>query len=189
MKNRFATYIFTFLLLAMAASPVAAYVIPDFPACSAPRGTVKENYPDGIHGIVGSTATYTGSDTVYSISEDILVQCFCPKDESPGIQSNWWNASKLSVSDIDNLKYNGWNYVPNGTNWGLENTAYIVKNNEYTCKDSGTGGGQVQAAVVETPKVLGLADTGDVILLIGTGITGLSFLFVGFYFYNRFRKK
>ena len=175
------------LALAFMVNPVYAVTVPSFPACTAPQGEVKVRYSDGTHGIVGSTANYTGADTVYTVSGDTLVQCFCPKDGSTGIQSNWWRASQLSESDIQTLKNDGWNYIPNGANWGLEDAPYVVKNNEFACR-GGTGGGQVQSAVAEN-VVLGLANTGNTMMLIGTGVAGLGLLLLGLYVYISTRGK
>lgn len=185
MKFGFTAVTFWLLLISFA-SPAYAVVIPSFPACTAPQGDVKANYSEGTHGIVGSTTTYTGSDTVYTLSGDTLVQCFCPKDGARGIQSNWWKATALSTDDIEMLKRDGWNYVPNGSLWGLENATYVVKNDEYTC--GGGSSGIVQSAVAQATNVLGLAATGDIMLVIGTGVGGLALLLLGLYVYFSTRK-
>lgn len=163
-------------------TPALAVTTPSFPACTSPQGETKVSYSDGTHGIVGSTASYTGSDTVYRTSDTTLMQCFCPKEGVTGVQSNWWRASQLSQDDIQVLKNDGWNYVPNGALWGLHDAPYVVKNNEYTCK--GTGG-NVQSA---TAEVLGLADTGTLVLILGSGIVGVAFLLLGSYVYFSSKK-
>lgn len=185
MKLGIITVTFCLLLISFA-SPAHSVAIPGFPACTAPQGDIKANYSDGTHGIIGSTATYTGSDTVFQLSAETLVQCYCPKDGTTGIQSNWWKTSLLSETDIEILKNDSWNYVPNGALWGLEKAPYLVKNNEYTC--GGGSSGIVQSAVAETPNVLGLASTGDIVLVIGTGVGGLAFLLLGLYVYFSTRK-
>ncbi len=167
-------------------SPALAVTVPSFPACTSPQGTTKVSYSDGTHGIVGSTSTYTGADTVYTVTAETLMQCFCPKEGDTGVQSNWWKATNLSQSDIDVLKNEGWNFVPNGSLWGLENVPYMVKNNEYVCRS--TGGGDVQSASAQIGDVLGLADTGNIVLLLGTGIGGLALLLLGVYVYFAARK-
>lgn len=172
-------------ILTAAYSPALAVVYPSFPACEAPQGETKVSYSDGTHGIVGSTATYTGSDTVYRVSDNTLAQCFCPKDGNTGVQSNWWKVNNLSQQDIDVAKNEGWNYVPNGALWGLEQNPYLVKNTEYTCK--GTGG-QVQSAVASVGEVLGLANTGNMVLMFGSGIVGIAFLLLGLYVFFASRK-
>ena len=110
--------------------------VPTFPQCTAPQGVVKVSYPSGTHGIAGSTQTYTGSDTVYTLSEDAITQCFCPPEGS-GIQSNWWKVSSLTLDEIENLTNQGWIYIPNGAEWGLTEDPYLVKNSSFVCKDGG----------------------------------------------------
>ncbi|MEK7165253.1 MAG: hypothetical protein AAB874_00400 [Patescibacteria group bacterium] len=174
------------VLAVILTTPVQAVVIPSFPACTDPQGSKKVSYSDGTHGIVGSTATYEGSDTVYTLDGDRLVQCFCPKSGATGVQSNWWKAVNLSNDDIGVLKNDGWNYVPNGALWGLENAPYVVKNNEYACL--GTGGGEIASGVSQKLDVLGLASTGDVVFVLGSGISAVAFLLLGIYVYRQTRK-
>ncbi len=159
---------------------VRAMIVPSFPACASPQGTVKVSYPSGTHGIVGDPKNYTGSDTVYTLTDTTLLQCFCAQDGS-GIQTNWWKVSSMSQEEVDELVSEGWIYVPNGSVWGLDESAYLVKNNQYSCKggtggggssgsgdsgssSGGTGGGSVSSTV---GQVLGLATTGDSRLVLG----------------------
>lgn len=109
---------------------------PNFPACVSAQGTIVASYPSGTHGIVGDTGTYTGSDTVYKINDVTLVQCFCSENGS-GIQTNWWKISSLTEEQLNQLKAEGWVYVPNGAAWGLEDTAYMAKNSNYSCNGGG----------------------------------------------------
>lgn len=123
--------LFLFLILSVV-SPVLAVDTPNFPACVSAQGTVIANYPSGTHGIVGDSRTYTGSDKVFSISETTLVQCFCSQDGA-GIQTNWWKISSLDEEQLSELKAQGWIYVPTGAVWGLDDTAYMAKNANYSC--------------------------------------------------------
>lgn len=183
--NHLLQIVLMFVYLAVV-SPALAVTVPSFPACTSPQGTTKVSYSDGTHGIVGSTASYSGSDTVYTVTDETLMQCFCPKEGDTGVQSNWWRATNLSGEDIQILKNDGWNYVPNGSLWGLENAPYMVKNNEYQCR--GSGGGEVQSAAAQIGDVLGLAATGNWVLIVGTGVGGLALLLIGAYVFFTSRK-
>lgn len=112
--------------------------IPTFPSCQIPQGELKAFYPQGTHGIPGSEEEYIGSDAVYFLTEETLAQCFCPIG-GEGIQTNWWKVSELSIEQIDNLIADGWIYVPNGFEWGLEEAPYLAKNETYQCA-GGIGG-------------------------------------------------
>lgn len=160
--------------LALATKPAYAVTIPSFPQCSNPSGTLRVSYGSGTHGIVGSGATYTGSDSVYTVSSDALVQCFCPDTAGSGVQTNWWKTSGLSDEDIQVLKNEGWNYIPNGTLWGLENTSYLAKNSEYSCKAN------VGGVSATNENVQGLAAMGDSILIYAFGGAGMLLLLLGF---------
>jgi hypothetical protein len=72
-----------YLSLGCALIPALAISTPTFPICSNPQGELIVRYDSGVHGIVGSSLTYTGSDAVYRLTDVTLLQCFC--DES----SNW----------------------------------------------------------------------------------------------------
>jgi hypothetical protein len=113
-------------------STVFAVNSPNFPSCSNPNGTLLVNYPEGTHGIVGSTATYQGSDKVFSQENDNALQCFC-SDNGEGVQTNWWKVSSLSEEQIQTLRNLGWYFVPNGSIWGLSSGMYMAKNESYSC--------------------------------------------------------
>lgn len=124
-------------------SPVYALsesLVPNFPSCTSPTGTLKVSYPDGTHGIVGNTGTFVGSDAVYIIGDSNLTQCFCAAGGS-GIQTNWWKVGSLSLDQIKALQADGWIYVPTGSPWGLEDSAYFAKNISYSCNGGNNGGG------------------------------------------------
>lgn len=117
-----------------------AVEIPNFPSCSNPQGTIKVQYNDGTHGIVGDTSSYSGSDTVYQLDSGNLSQCFCSTN-GQGIQTNWWKDSSLTEEERQILINSGWIYIPNGALWGLEETAYFAKNANYSCSGNGGNGG------------------------------------------------
>ncbi|EKD90945.1 MAG: hypothetical protein ACD_30C00056G0022 [uncultured bacterium] len=157
----------SFYFYNLAATSILAADIPSFPSCVNPQGTVKANYTDGTHGIAGSNSTFQGSDAVYTLSENTLMQCFCAADGS-GIQTNWWNVSSLSQNEIDLLVNSGWTYIPNGALWGLDNAPYLTQNSNFSCKSSSTtnsssGGSTDQVAGIsfDAGQVLGLASTGN----------------------------
>src|SRR5215210_7466089 len=81
------------------ATSALAVTTPSFPTCINPQGSVKASYSSGTHGIVGSTQEYTGSDSVYTLSDNTIVQCFCPVNGN-GIQTDWWKIANLSDTDI-----------------------------------------------------------------------------------------
>lgn len=166
----------TILLASLAFNVSAAQAVttPDFPNCANPQGTLKVSYDEGVHGIVGRSAEYKGSDSVYQVNDNTLLQCFCSEDGN-GIQTNWWKIDSLTEDEIQTLKNLGWSYVPNGALWGLEDAVYMAKSDEYACSgseesDAGTGG-----------QVLGLATTGNIGTLYGFLIAGLGSLAFGFY--------
>jgi len=189
-KTILGLFLFTFLQLSVV-SPVLAISTPSFPSCANPQGVVRASYSEGVHGIVGSSATYTGRDAVYTLSDDTVTQCFCSVDGN-GIQTNWWRASALSEEQIRTLESLGWIYIPNGNLWGLAEDPYITKNSNYNClpgssstptihntvsEDNGTGGGYVLGET--TGSVLGLAATGDSILVYLSFLLGIVFLYIG----------
>ena len=117
---------FSFPLSVLAVTP------PTFPLCARPQGVIKSDYHEGTHGIAGDTNSYSGHDTVYSLTPDTLTQCFCSVNGA-GIQTNWWNVSSLTEDEVNTLKSQGWNYIPNGALWGLEESAYLAQNANYAC--------------------------------------------------------
>ncbi len=150
-KNKSILMVTAFALSLGFVSPVeAAGGAPDFGTCVAPKGEVIASYANGVHGIPGKRETFKGSDTVYKISQDVVLQCFCPEN-GKGIQTNWLRAKDLSKTEIAKLRKQGWVYIATGSVWGLDDVAYLAKNVEYTCK-----------AGVATK---GLANTGNLFLL------------------------
>lgn len=166
--------LFTFFFLAgVNATPAFAVSLTDFPSCVNPQGSVIAHYDHGDHAIIGNPKIQTGSDTVYQVSNNMVVQCFCPENGGTGVQTNWYKTSALSESEISVMKKEGWNYY-NGEGWGLGNTGYLAKNVEYACK--GTPSCTPTPTVTITPSptvvtttptkpVLGLATTGNIVFI------------------------
>ena len=202
----------TLALMFNVQSVFAVTAIPNFPSCANPQGTVVASYADGTHGIVGSTDTHSGSDTVYQSSDITLTQCFCSVSGA-GIQTDWWKAGSLTDDEIKVLESEGWTYVPNGTPWGLDDAFYLTSNSNYSCLSatptpppSNPGGpgdgksdghsdggsscpsctappGQILSA--ETGDVLGLAYTGDSVRLYGVFVIAIISLLTGFVLLRR----
>lgn len=166
------------LMLAGALVPnVQAQTVPSFPSCSNPQGSVKASYNEGTHGIVGNGATFTGSDTVYTLSGDTAMQCFCA-DNGDGTQTNWWHVASLTKAEVQVLKNQGWVSIPNGELWGLASGEWLAQNSPYQCQggSSGSSGDILAASTQIGGDVLGLATTGNIVTiyaLIGLGITSL----------------
>ena len=177
--------VFTLLAFQLALIPGIAFAVNDpvFPACANPQGTLIASYNNGVHGIPGDTGTYNGSDKVYSVTGDTLIQCFCAVNGN-GIQTNWWKVSSLSQDQIDVLKSEGWTFVPNGIAWGLEDSAYMIKNAGYSCGGTGNGGSNSNSSSdsnSSTGQVLGLAFTGNIIFVFAFLGFGISSLLLGLY--------
>ncbi len=166
------------------------FVIPTFPTCNNPQGTIKVSYSEGTHGIPGDTRVYTGRDTVYTLSDTTVVQCFCAPN-GRGIQTNWWKVSSLSIDAIEYLTDQGWIYIPDGSVWGLSRDPFMAFNLTLSCETGGTGGtstkkddddddGEILARAISTVRggTLGLASTGDAALIYASGaiamVSGLS---------------
>lgn len=179
-------------LIANSYIPAYAVEVPNFPSCLSPQGTLRVFYPNGTHGIVGSSQEYIGSDAVYDLSESTLLQCFCSVD-GVGIQTNWWNASSLSEEQVEILKKDGWFYVPNGSLWGLVADPFVAKNVSYSCRNtpapsassssssssSNSSSSSSNSSSNSEGEVLGLAATGDSLILLGLAILALLFIFAG----------
>lgn len=172
-------FLLSFVLFLATASNVLAVESPNFPACSNPQGTLISSYDSGTHGVVGGTS-YSGSDKVYKIDNENVTQCLCTTD-GKGIQTNWWKASSLTEEQVNILKSESWTYVPNGTVWGLDDSAYLTKNTDYSCtSDNGTGGGSTNSGSSSSiGQVLGLAFTGNIRLIYAIFALGLLSLTYG----------
>ena len=140
MKKNLITLSLIFSLFAFTPSPTFAIDIPAFSTCSAPTGEVIANYSEGIHGIVGETAEYTGSDVVYKMNEWQIVQCYCPPNASQGIETVWWKYQSLNETDVSTLVKQGWVHIPTGKVWGLDDAPYLAKNTRFECRGNGASG-------------------------------------------------
>ncbi len=144
---------------------------PQFPSCLNPQGTLKVSYTSGTHGVPGKTEAFSGSDSVYTLEQNSLIQCLCPTGAKDGIQTNWWKIPSLTSADIENFKTQGWIFIPDGLAWGLDPVAYLAKNINYTCRTSaGVGGGEV----------LGLAATGNILTIYTLILAGSLSLTIGY---------
>ncbi|MDP3941876.1 MAG: hypothetical protein Q8Q49_06235 [bacterium] len=172
------TIVLTLFYLIFSTAQAMAVSVSDFPACSNPQGTLVVGYDSGVHGIVGSTSEYKGSDKVYQVDASKTTQCFCPSDGTTGIQTDWFKAGNLSQDEVKTYEHDGWTYIPTGKIWGLSDEPYLAKNHDYTCKgtSNGTSNGVVEAA----SAVLGLASTGNTITLLSIASTGLVAFFLSF---------
>ncbi len=170
-KNILITIISLLIFSAFTVNTVMADgTLPDFGSCVNPQGKVIASYETGSHGIVGRNDEVSGSDHVYESSKNGVTQCFCPTD-GRGIQTNWLKTKGMSQSEINVLKNKGWTYIATGSAWGLKDEPYLAKNSDYACKKD--------VSVNKTPKVLGLASTGDSATIYTSVIAGALFLIVG----------
>ncbi len=128
-----------FLLLPVAALifisiafPVSASTTPDFGSCLNPQWPqTQQNYnSNSENGVVG-VGSFAGTDSIYSSNGNVL-QCLCT-GQGAGYQTNWLNVSGYSNEQIDELRVQGWMYVPNGASWGLANAPYMALNSTYAC--------------------------------------------------------
>ncbi|HUQ85832.1 MAG TPA: hypothetical protein VM077_05905 [Candidatus Limnocylindrales bacterium] len=171
LKKRITFAISLILLTILSAFPAHAERLPNFGSCLNPQGKVLASYETGKHGIVGRKDLVTGSDSVYQSSDKGVTQCFCPLDGN-GIQTNWFDVSKLKSADIETLKKEGWTYFATGSDWGLKDVPYLAKNTDYACKKTAQKKGDVQ-------KVLSLASTGDSLTIYIFILSGATFLISG----------
>lgn len=171
------------VLLFVSVSNASAQTVPSFSSCVNPQGTLKVSYSEGTHGAPGDTNTYTGSDSVYTLSSDTLVQCLCT-DNGQGIQTNWWKVSSLTQDEIAILISQGWTQVPDGSAWGLDSAPYLIQNSSFAC-GGGTGGPEVLGA--STGDVLGLATTGNTLFILSVILAGVTFTGLGA-FLNKIKK-
>ena len=162
---------------------IYAATIPTFPVCANPQGAVRVNNESGTHGVAGDSATYTGKDTVYTLSENTLTQCLCTTNGA-GIQTNWLKVSGYTTDEVNILISEGWISIPNGGAWGLDSAPYLAKNSNYSCT-SGTGGtndsksGGTSAVQGATQAILSLASTGNTMFILGVFLTGVTLLGAG----------
>lgn len=180
------------VLLVHTVPAVFAVTAPTFPNCPNPGGSLRVSYSSGVHGIPGKIERFEGSDHVYTIDEDQVVQCYCAPNGS-GIQTNWWKVGSLDQDQISMLEKMGWIYIPNGELWGLDSSAYFAQNIAISCTSSSTttngssssssssnsssSTNTVLATVL--PAILGFADTGRQLLRTVVGIGGIVAILAG----------
>lgn len=169
------------LYIILAATPVTSAHAQNSVSCLNPSGTISADYPTGTHGIIGNTTSYTGHDTVYTLSDGNTMQCLCI-DNGQGVQTNWQNASQLSEDQIKVLESQGWIYVPSGASWGLDDIPYLAQNIDYNCRPTDNNGGSSsnnssssssnnsssnngQVLGASTTNVLALANTGNILFI------------------------
>ncbi len=156
------------IVFAASAGPAFAVSTPDFGSCLNPKVAVSQVNTGNNHGVVNK-GTYAGTDSIYRLSDANVMQCLCP-DNGSGIQTNWYKVSKLSSTDISVLKSEGWIEVTTGASWGLEDTKYLAKNIDYTCKGT---------QAVSATKPIALAKTGNTVAIVGLFLMGLLSLTTG----------
>lgn len=174
----------------LSAAPAFAVSDPPLFSCELPVGTLVSSYDQGVHGIPGKTKTYTGSDRVYRVDESHVLQCFCPANGGEGIQSNWWSIGELDAADRGFFERRGWVFVPTGSIWGLQDTAYLVKNDPTSCGNNGRGGGgevendsvSINMPSIWTPpsNTTALAATGQSDRIVALLFTGVALAWVTF---------
>src|SRR3989344_3323927 len=171
-KNIILVIILYFVLSVFVASKALAVTIPSFPSCLNIQGELIVSYTTGTHGIPGDSATYTGSDSVYKLTEDTLTQCFCSVN-GDGIQTNWWKVSSLSDNEITDLKNQNWIFILNGSLWGLDDAPYMAKNSNFSCQTTSP------TPTLSVGQVLGLATTGNILTIYTLLIVGITFILLG----------
>lgn len=121
-------------IIYLIAAPVAsANYVPNFGTCLNPQWSQTQvNYnANPEHGVIG-VGSFAGTDTIYESNGNVM-QCLCT-NSGAGYQTNWLKASGLSQYQIDDLKTQGWIYIPDGSEgWGLDKGPYMAKNISYTC--------------------------------------------------------
>lgn len=177
------------LSILLSARPVVALEELTFPSCTNPEASIRVSYESGMHAIVGENSLRQGRDTVYNLGNGDYLQCFCP-EEGTGIKTSWMQVSQLDDPDINLYIKQGWVFISDGKGWGLDNTAYLAKNETYSCSaavsptpgqsSSGGVGGQIteEAASTSSP-VLGLANTGTEKTLVILLVSGTVMLILG----------
>lgn len=190
MKKYILSLIFSVLLFAFWPVIANAASAPSYPTCVNPQGNLRVTYNDGLHGIAGMLNEKYGSDKVYEITgTDSLMQCFCPTD-GEGIQTNWWKAGNLTDDEIKVFKSQGWNYIADGSAWGLDNAQYLAINSTYNCRpvttSNNTGSSsenKTEISSVNNPvqKFLNFASTGNTYFLYLLIFTGSALILTGLF--------
>lgn len=161
-----AVFVFT-----LAVRPVMAIDVPVFPTCPNPGGTMVASYADGTHGIPGRSETFTGSDQVFKIDATKTVQCYCAPNGS-GIQTNWWKVSSLTAEEKAELLTKGWNYIPDGSLWGLDPSDWMAQNQNLTCGEKGGGSNNSSSSSSSSDSGAGSSVSSFVASILGFADTG-----------------
>jgi hypothetical protein len=166
------------LFLSVAAKSALAIASVEFPSCLNPQVTASQVNIGTSHGVVGKNTPYSGTDSIYQLNNDNVLQCLCTNNGT-GIQTNWLRVGVLSQNDINDLIGQGWVYIDNGELWGLKSGPYLAKNIEYTCHSTSGSSNGTSAGVTLQQGVLGLAGTGNLTAIYGLIMMGLILFFVG----------
>ncbi|CAN5201911.1 hypothetical protein BH09PAT2_BH09PAT2_02040 [soil metagenome] len=195
MKTYLSILTIALIALFMTANSVQAQVIPTFPTCLNPQGSIKASNT-GTHGVPGDYATYEGIDVVYQLTADTVTQCLCPANGN-GVQTNWWKVSALTETEVNKLKADGWVYIPTGIVWGLDDAPYVAQNLPYSClakgggpgptstpsSNGGGGGGSTTNNVTNITNNISqvLASTGNIKSVYLYAVSGLLLIAAGIY--------
>lgn len=149
------------LLVFFSIKPAFAQNIPINPpqaTCITPTGEKIVTHLDGIHGVVGNLAAFTGRDEVFALGNDDALQCFCATNGN-GVETIWWSSfGGLTQDQIDSLIAQGWIFVPDGSAWGLAAKPYLAKNTNYLCPGSTSTNNTSQTSSNTQPgQVLGVS--------------------------------
>lgn len=194
-KTAFFSILFFLLLFAFIfVTPARAEVTPpEFPSCVNPQGKVTANYSSGTHAVPGVVSSYQGSDTVYAVSDAVVIQCLCTTN-GEGIQTNWWKFAGLTAEQIETYKTQGWVFVPDGSEWGLDPDPYLAKNSDFSCRSIGGGGGEGSSGgggssnggggslggISSIGQILALATTGNILTIYGLLLLGILSITFGY---------
>lgn len=175
MKNLLAALLIAFAFFLPSKVSAQSIQPPQFPNCNVPPSAeIKANYQDGIHGIPGESGEYKGSDIVFQVTPDMVLQCFCPNDQSEGIQTNWWKVPNISDQDRNIFTKQGWVFVPNGKLWGLDESNYLARNIRYECNGvGGIGGANSDILGISTLAATGSTNLSLILGAVGIGISGI----------------
>jgi|SRR3989344_2425443 len=164
---KLSTVLFIALFLA---KPVYAQerslAVPPQATCITPTGKKIVTYLEGIHGVPGNLAAFTGSDEVFNLGNNDALQCFCATNGT-GVETIWWSSfTGLTQAEIDNFVAQGWVFVPNGSAWGLSQKPYLAKNTNFFCSpptttsSSPSGPSQTSTTPGDVLGIQTLAQTG-----------------------------
>jgi len=113
----------------------AEFSVPAYPSCVSFSGTIQAQHLNSNHAIVGRSDQVFGNDTVYDLGNANYLQCYCPLESAgtAGIQTDWLNAASLDEATISQLMDQGWYYIGQGQDWGLDSIPFLAKNSDFSC--------------------------------------------------------